>query len=341
MSAFDALKATVVAQVEALYAQDPVRFARLYAAFGDHGDGPPWPTVLLGTSGGVELRALVGSAWSPPADPLDPAQGPDPAQVDHSDLAELLRAIGWYFDQLAEVYAPVDHTHDDTYAPREHDHDGRYASASHHHDDAYDAKGSAAEVGDALASHTGRTDNPHGVTLTQIGAAPAEHEHEQYQVTSQKGAPNGYASLDGSGRVPASQLPAPAYASAARSTDTGTSGVINPFAGAGVDHLVEASGVAFEAGVWTVAASGVYEISAALVLARTEGSVATLTVTAGGVTHTLAGVEIGAGRRIVGRTLMVALEEGAAISVTASASGGGTGSLTVGAGSSLNIRRVA
>lgn len=49
-----------------------------------------------------------------------------------------------------------------------------------------------------LNSHTSDTSNPHNVTAGQVGAIP----------TSQKGAANGVAELDGSGTVPASQIPA-------------------------------------------------------------------------------------------------------------------------------------
>ncbi|MFA7482790.1 MAG: hypothetical protein WC314_19945 [Vulcanimicrobiota bacterium] len=52
----------------------------------------------------------------------------------------------------------------------------------------------------ALSSHTGNTDNPHEVTATQVGAIPS----------AQKAAANGVASLDANGKIPVSQLPAPA-----------------------------------------------------------------------------------------------------------------------------------
>lgn len=53
------------------------------------------------------------------------------------------------------------------------------------------------EALDGLAAHATATNNPHGVTAAQAGAIPV----------AQKGTPNGVASLDGSGKVPASQLP--------------------------------------------------------------------------------------------------------------------------------------
>jgi hypothetical protein len=51
--------------------------------------------------------------------------------------------------------------------------------------------------GAALDAHIADVANPHGVTTTQIGAIP----------TSEKGAANGVASLDGSGKVPVAQIP--------------------------------------------------------------------------------------------------------------------------------------
>jgi parallel beta-helix repeat protein len=45
-------------------------------------------------------------------------------------------------------------------------------------------------------THANKIDNPHGTTATQVGAIP----------TSDKGAVNGVASLDGSGKVPSTQL---------------------------------------------------------------------------------------------------------------------------------------
>lgn len=262
MSAFEALKAAVVAQVEALYAQDPVRFARLYAAFGDHGDAPPWPTVLLGTSGSAELRALLGSAWSPPLDPQDPTQGPDPEQIDHSAIAEILRAIGAYLDGLGETFQALD----------------------------------------------------------------------------AKGQPEGYASLDATGKVPPEQLPEPttapaAYASTRLASDaTGPA----PFAGA-VEQVVTPQGVTFlgTSGAWVVDAAGVYELSAALAVEANEPTA--LSVALG--SHTVSGLAVSAERRTVSVSALVALAAEAEVGLTLTPEGSAT--VTTGAGSTVTIRRVA
>lgn len=73
----------------------------------------------------------------------------------------------------------------------------------------------------AVSNHLINTSNPHAVTAIQAGADPvgtastavsnhvaAPDPHAQYQLESEKGALNGYASLDGGGKVPTSQLPA-------------------------------------------------------------------------------------------------------------------------------------
>jgi hypothetical protein len=79
------------------------------------------------------------------------------------------------------------------------------------------------DVSDAIAAHEAETD-PHPQYLTQtegdarydaVGAASAaitahvsaSDPHTQYQKESEKGAANGYASLDGGGKLPTSQLP--------------------------------------------------------------------------------------------------------------------------------------
>jgi hypothetical protein len=67
-----------------------------------------------------------------------------------------------------------------------HNHDSAYAAAGHTH--AYDPAGTAAS---AVSTH-----------------AAAADPHTGYQKESEKGAANGYASLDASGLVPAAQLPA-------------------------------------------------------------------------------------------------------------------------------------
>lgn len=72
-----------------------------------------------------------------------------------------------------------------------------------------------------LSSHLLDVANPHAVTAAQVGADPAgtaaaalaAHEgaadpHAGYQLEAEKGQANGYASLDGTGKVPAAQLPA-------------------------------------------------------------------------------------------------------------------------------------
>ena len=48
-----------------------------------------------------------------------------------------------------------------------------------------------------LQNHIGNTSNPHQVTASQVGAIP----------TVEKGQPNGVATLNNSGKIPASQLP--------------------------------------------------------------------------------------------------------------------------------------
>lgn len=72
----------------------------------------------------------------------------------------------------------------------------------------------------AIDSHIADLTNPHATTAAQVGADPAGtaaaavivHEaagdpHPGYQLESEKGVANGYAELDGTGKVPASQLP--------------------------------------------------------------------------------------------------------------------------------------
>ena len=53
----------------------------------------------------------------------------------------------------------------------------------------------------SLISHIGNKSNPHGVTATQVGAVPV----------TEKGPKSGVATLDGTGKVPAAQLPAMDY----------------------------------------------------------------------------------------------------------------------------------
>lgn len=73
----------------------------------------------------------------------------------------------------------------------------------------------------ALLSHTSNMSNPHGTTKAQVGLGSADNTSDANkpvsgpqqtalnakQNTSEKGVANGYASLDGSGQVPVSQLP--------------------------------------------------------------------------------------------------------------------------------------
>jgi hypothetical protein len=72
-----------------------------------------------------------------------------------------------------------------------------------------------------LTAHVSDTNNPHGVTKAQVGLGNADNTSDlnkpvstatqnaldAKQSLSEKGQVNGYASLDGSGKVPASQLP--------------------------------------------------------------------------------------------------------------------------------------
>ena len=79
----------------------------------------------------------------------------------------------------------------------------------------YDPAGSADEVGEALNLHIADKNNPHNVTVQQIGASPADHTHSAADVgavpATQKGAAGGIATLDDSGKVPADQLPSMDY----------------------------------------------------------------------------------------------------------------------------------
>lgn len=219
-------------------------------------------------------------------------------------------------------------------APASHTH-AEYAPVDHHHDDAYEAAGT-------MSTHLAAT-NPHGLTPGSIGAAAQLHVHPQYQATSQKGAPNGYASLDGSGRVPASQLPAPpslpvAYASTSTTADAGpASGTYNPFAGRAVVQHVEATGITYNGslGRWTVADGGVYEVSVVLPVSVSEAGPVTLTVAG----HVIAGLVADPQRRPMAVTVLRALTEGADIVATVAA--GGTSLVSVGAGATVSIRRIA
>jgi hypothetical protein len=78
-------------------------------------------------------------------------------------------------------------------------------------------------------THRGRTDNPHNTTKNQIGLGNVDNV--QQIPLSQKGANNGVAELDGTGKVPASQLPAfvddvQEYANLASFPTTGETGKI-------------------------------------------------------------------------------------------------------------------
>lgn len=57
-----------------------------------------------------------------------------------------------------------------------------------------------------LQTHEANTSNPHNVTKAQIGLANVTNDAQQK--LSEKAQPNGYPSLDGSGKIPSSQLPA-------------------------------------------------------------------------------------------------------------------------------------
>lgn len=86
--------------------------------------------------------------------------------------------------RLSDARTPTAHNHDGVYSATGHNHDSAYAAAGHNHDGAYEAAG-------AVASH-----------------AAAADPHTGYQKESEKAQANGYASLDGTGKVPAAQLPA-------------------------------------------------------------------------------------------------------------------------------------
>lgn len=79
----------------------------------------------------------------------------------------------------------------------------------------YDPAGSADEVGEALVLHAADKNNPHNVTVQQIGAAPEDHTHSAADLgvipADQKGAAGGIATLDDSGKVPTAQLPSMDY----------------------------------------------------------------------------------------------------------------------------------
>ena len=111
------------------------------------------------------------------------------------------------------------------------------SNAQQHADDGMQQHEAAANphpqyaTGGAQDSHSGRTDNPHGVTAAQAGADPqgsaaaaeqaakdhadqvmanhgsASNPHDQYVEESTKGQADGVASLDAGGHVPAAQLP--------------------------------------------------------------------------------------------------------------------------------------
>ncbi|CTQ45759.1 DUF2793 domain-containing protein [Roseibium aggregatum] len=64
--------------------------------------------------------------------------------------------------------------------------------------------GLSSALGDA-SSHAARTDNPHAVTKAQVGLGNVSNDAQI--PLAQKGAPNGVAELDATGKVPAAQLP--------------------------------------------------------------------------------------------------------------------------------------
>jgi len=129
---------------------------------------------------------------------------------------------------------------------------------------------------DSAFTHSGvTTGNPHSVTLSDVGGAAASHTHVIGDVTSlqtalnakedkvNKGATNGYASLDGSGKVPQSQLPSyvdevQEFANFAALPPTGASGII---------YVTTDNNK-----TWRWSGSAYVEISASLVIGTTTGS---------------------------------------------------------------------
>lgn len=63
----------------------------------------------------------------------------------------------------------------------------------------------AEQAQDDISAHVARADNPHGVTKDQVGLGNVDNV--QQIPMSQKGQPNGVATLDSTGKVPSSQLP--------------------------------------------------------------------------------------------------------------------------------------
>lgn len=207
----------------------------------------------------------------------------------------------------------------------DHHHDGTYAPLSHNHEGTYDPAGTAAG---AISAHEGAAD-----------------PHSGYQLRTEKGSPNGFAGLDGAGKVPLAQLPElgggfdPAYASYRRTTDSsGSTGTALAFDTA--TENVTPEGVTFSSGSLTVAEAGVYEITGVLMLSSsTEAGEATVQVTAGASSLALEAVFVDTARRAIPFAFMASLSASGSISVLCSPEGSFL--LSPLAGSVINVRRIA
>lgn len=119
--------------------------------------------------------------------------------------------------KLAENYAIAGHDHGGSYAAAGHDHAGSYAAsghnhgadyagASHHHDAAYAHANQTTlnALTQAHLDHATATTNPHNVTKAQVGLGNV-NDVAQLPL-SEKGAPNGVATLDATGKILGSLL---------------------------------------------------------------------------------------------------------------------------------------
>lgn len=156
--------------------------------------GPPGPTGATGPQGETGPTGPTGPAGAtgPKGDKGDPGDPGPSGSSSWEDLEDIPERVATLVDgPIPQSYvvdlgtalagkASIDHEHEIA------DVDGLTSALS-----------AKADVS-ALTAHTSSTSNPHGVTAVQTGAIPA----------SEKGAASGVATLDGSGKVTASQLPA-------------------------------------------------------------------------------------------------------------------------------------
>lgn len=177
------------------------------------------------------------------------------------------------------------------------------------------------------------------------GHIAAANPHGQYQARGEKNAPGGYAGLDDDGLIPVGLLPpspppptAPtAYASTSTTSDAGPStGALNPFITGAPAQNVTPEGITYlgTLGLWAVDEAGVYEVTATLPVSTNEATTATLTLGA----HTVAGLGVDTTRRTLTASVLLELEAEDEVAVTVEASGA---LVTVGAGATVNIRRIA